>query len=78
MSIEEIKFQALRLAPSERARLARRLIASLDEEASLDEGGEVEDAWTKEATRRWEGLASGEVAALPVADVLAEARRAVS
>ena len=72
MNIEEIESQALQLAPSERARLAQRLIASLDEE------GEVEDAWTAEAVRRWDGLASGEVGALPVADVLAEARRAVS
>ena len=72
MSIQEIESQALQLAPSERARLAQHLIASLDEE------GEIEKAWTEEAIRRWEALASGEVTAIPVADVLAEARRAVS
>ena len=72
MSIQEIESQALQLAPSERARLAQHLIASLDEE------GEIERAWTEEAVRRWETIASGEVAAIPAADVLAEARKAIS
>ena len=72
MSIQEIESQALQLARSERALLARHLIASLDEEDEIDR------AWADEAARRWDALASGEVAAIPVADVLAEARRALS
>lgn len=72
MSIQEIESQALQLAPRDRARLAQHLIASLDEE------DEIEQAWADEAARRWDALASGEVAAIPTADVLAEARRAIS
>ena len=71
MSLQEIWSQALRLPPSERALLAQHLIASLDEE------DEIEQAWADEAARRWEALVSGEVEAVPVADVLAEARRAI-
>ncbi len=72
MSIQEIESQALRLPTSERARLAQHLIASLDEE------DEIERAWADEAARRWNALASGEIKALPIAEVLAEARRAIS
>jgi putative addiction module component (TIGR02574 family) len=72
MSIQEIEAQALRLPPSQRARLAQHLIAS------LDEADEAEQAWADEAARRSDALASGEATAVPAADVLAEARRAVS
>lgn len=72
MSIQEIESQALRLPPSQRALLAQHLIASLDEE------DEIERAWADEVSRRSDALASGKVTAIPVADVLAEARRAIS
>ena len=72
MSIQEIESQALRLPPSQRARLAQHLIAS------LDEADEIERAWADEAARRSDALDSGEARAIPAADVLAEARRAVS
>ncbi|MEM1115590.1 MAG: addiction module protein [Bacteroidota bacterium] len=72
MSLQEIESQALRLPRNQRARLARHLIASLDEE------DEIERAWADEAARRWDTLASGDIEAIPVADVLAEARRALS
>ena len=72
MSIQEIESQALQLPPGERALLAQHLIASLDDE------NEIEQAWGDEVERRWKGLVSGEVTAIPVAEVLAEARRAIS
>ena len=72
MSIQEIESQALRLPPSQRALLAQHLIASLDEE------DEIERVWADEAAHRSDALASGEITAVPAADVLAEARRAVS
>jgi len=72
MSIQEIESLALQLPTSERALLAQHLIASLDGE------DEIERAWSEEAARRWDGLVSGDVTAVPVADVLAEARRAIS
>ena len=72
MSIQEIESQALLLPSSERALLAQHLIASLDED------DEIEQAWAEEVERRWDALASGEVEAIPAADVLAEARRTIS
>ncbi len=59
MSTQELQAQALRLARHERARLAQKLIASLDEE------DEIEQAWAEEAERRYEELHAGSVEALP-------------
>lgn len=63
---------ALALPRSERARLAERLIASLDENA------EVEEAWAAEIKRRLDSIDRGEVELIPAEDVIAEARRRVS
>jgi putative addiction module component (TIGR02574 family) len=70
MSIQEIEAYALQLPPSERARLAQRLIDSLDDE------GEVEQAWTEEAIRRDDELRSGQETAVPADQVFADARAA--
>lgn len=56
--------ELLRLPASERARLAERLIASLDEDAELDR------AWVEEVRRRDEELDSGAVESLPLEDSL--------
>ena len=50
MSTQELEAQVLRLARHERARLAQKLIASLDED------DETEQAWAEEAKRRAEEL----------------------
>jgi putative addiction module component (TIGR02574 family) len=52
--------------------LAERLIASLDENA------EVEEAWAAEIKRRLDSIDRGEVELIPAEDVIAEARRRVS
>ena len=49
--------------------MAERLIASLDEDA------EIEQAWAVEVQRRLEAYRKGEIEAVPVEDVLIEARR---
>ena len=72
MSLQEIESQALRLPPDQRAALARHLIAS------LDGPDDTERAWADEAARRAAALDSGVAAAVPAADVLADARRALS
>lgn len=56
----------LRLPRSERARLAERLIASLDEDTS------VEQAWAEEIERHVAGLRSGEVQPIPGEQVFEE------
>lgn len=64
MSTEQIERELLRLPASERARLAARLIASLDEDAGVDR------AWAEEVRRRDQELDSGAVQALPLEDSL--------
>jgi hypothetical protein len=68
MSTEQIERELLRLPASDRARLAERLIASLDDDA------EVELAWIEEVRRRDRELDSGAVQALPLADSLRDLR----
>jgi len=72
MSIHEIESQALQLPRDERARLARHLIAS------LDESSEVDQLWAEEASRRLEAITSGKVETVPARDVFADARQAIS
>ena len=54
-SIETIEAEALRLSPTERARLIERLIAGLDFDP------EVEEAWAAEVERRNDEIESGKV-----------------
>jgi putative addiction module component (TIGR02574 family) len=65
---QQIESAALELPLHERARLAERLLASLDQEAA------VEQAWAAEIERRVEGYREGTLAAIPGDEVLAEAR----
>ena len=59
----------LALPRSERARLAERLLASLDEES------EVEEAWHAEVRSRLERFRSGKLDAVSADSVHGEARR---
>lgn len=69
---EELEAAALSLPRAARARLAERLLASLDEEA------EVEEAWREEVRRRLEAYRSGEMESVPAERVLEEARDRLS
>lgn len=68
---EEVEAAVLSLPRSERARLAERLIASLDEDP------EIEEAWAEEVRRRLEAFRKGEIDAVPANDVLTETRRRI-
>jgi len=68
MTTEQIEHELMKLPIADRARLAERLIASLDEDA------EVEAAWLAEIRRRDEELASGAVDAIPLEDALTTVR----
>lgn len=70
MTIDELKEEALRLAPEARAHLARELLSSLDTMSET----EIEKLWIEEATRRETELESGTAAAHPADEVLARAR----
>jgi hypothetical protein len=65
----EIVSQALGLPSLERAALAQKLLASLDEAEA------VAEAWAEVTAKRSRDLASGEAESVAAADVLREARR---
>ena len=68
MTTDQFEQELLKLPAADRARLAERLIASLDEDA------EVEAAWRAEVRRRDADLQSGAVQGIPVEDALTTIR----
>ena len=72
-SLPEIERDALGLSPEDRARLAVRLISSLEESAESPE--EIEKLWIAEAERRFQELRDGLVQGIPVREVFAELRK---
>jgi len=70
MTLAELKAEALRLNPQERAELAAELLVSLDE---LGES-EVERMWLEDAMRRDAALDSGAARAVLADEVFAAAR----
>lgn len=65
---KNVKIEALRPSPPDRAALARELLRSLD-------GGEDPDtdaAWDAELVRRWSEIESGTGSGRPASEVLAE------
>lgn len=66
MTIEQLEAEVLNLPQAERARLALRLIASLDADEPL------ERAWYDEAERRLAAVESGRLPEIPADEVLAE------
>jgi putative addiction module component (TIGR02574 family) len=67
-TLHALEAAALLLPPEERARLAERLIASLDRDP------EVAAAWDEEIRRRIAELDAGRLESLPAEEVLKEAR----
>ena len=70
MTLEDVEVEALKLEPSARARLATRLLASLD--ALSDE--ENLRLWVEEAERRGEAWEAGADAGHPADEVFREVR----
>lgn len=60
--IDEITQLALTLPVSERAEMANRLLASLDE---ISDSAEVHEAWTSEIATRVEDIVTGRVQTIP-------------
>ncbi len=67
-TLHALEAAALLLPPEERARLAERLIASLDRDP------EVAAAWDEEIRRRIAELDAGRLESIPAEEVLKEAR----
>jgi hypothetical protein len=75
-SLAEIEGDALELSEEERARLAVRLLASLEEEAESPE--EIEKLWLVEAEQRFQELRDGVVRGIPAREVFARLRAKLS
>lgn len=69
--LEMLQAEALQLTPGERAALAQLLLASLDEDA------DIEEAWAVETALRISDIESGVVQVIPIADALAQVRAAL-
>jgi len=69
----EVSYKALKLPRRERARLAQRLISSLDPKSDTD----VERLWLEAAERRLVELKSGKLAGIPADKVVRKARSAL-
>jgi putative addiction module component (TIGR02574 family) len=69
--LETLEQEALKLSPGERAALAQRLLASLDEDK------EIKDAWAAEVERRIADVESGAVKVIPIAEAVAQVRAAL-
>jgi putative addiction module component (TIGR02574 family) len=72
--LQAIEAQVMRLGPKSRAKLAERLILSLD----IPVEAELEHLWAEEAERRVDELRKGQVTARPAAAVLRKLRRQIS
>lgn len=66
--LEDIEAAALQLAPAERAKLAERLLVSLDED------DEILASWVEEAERRGDAYDRGEMEAIDFDESIAQAR----
>lgn len=70
--LEEIEAAALQLAPTDRARLVERLLAS------LDDNDEILAAWVDEAERRAEAFDRGEIEGIDLDESIAQARARIA
>ena len=73
MSIEQIEKEALALSGEARARLADRLVESLE---APDFGG-IDKLWATEAKRRRDEVRQGKVQTIPGPEGLARVRRSL-
>ena len=71
-SLPDVEKDALRLPAEDRARLAVRLLSSLEEMAESPE--KIEKLWIAEAERRFQELRDGVVQGIPARDVFAQLR----
>jgi len=71
ISFEVLEAEARNLPPAERARLLGHLIASLDEDA------EIEEAWNAEIVKRIESIDCGSARLVPAAEAISQARAAL-
>lgn len=70
MTIEQVETEALKLDPQARAKLAEKLLRSLDDLSEED----IEQLWAEEAARRDAEIDSGAASLRDAKDVFRDAR----
>jgi len=73
--LKEIEQELMNLSHEDRARLARTLIVSLDEEEKQLSEAECETLWLEEIKRRDAEIERGEVQLIPAEEVLQKLRK---
>jgi hypothetical protein len=74
MTVEQVEIEALKLEPEARAKLAERLLRSLDDLSNAD----IEHLWAEEAVRRDAELDSDSGSMREAEDVFRDARARLS
>jgi putative addiction module component (TIGR02574 family) len=74
MTLVDLESEVLKLAPKDRARIAQKLLASLE---ALSEP-EIESLWLEEAERRDRALDADPSRAIPADEVMREAHARLS
>jgi putative addiction module component (TIGR02574 family) len=72
-NLDQLTADAMKLSPRERARLAQRLVSTLDDEVETH----TEELWFAEAERRLGELRSGKVEGIESDDAFRTAREAL-
>ena len=72
-TVDRVEAEALQLSPQERARLAHRLLGSLEAD-EVEDPAEVERAWKAEIEHRVAEYDAGKAELVPGEQVLREAR----
>lgn len=76
-SLDQVAKDARVLSRDEKAILARLLLEDLDQDIHVAPPSDVDDAWLKEARRRFDAYRSGELPAIPADQALKAARLAL-
>jgi putative addiction module component (TIGR02574 family) len=74
LTVHQLEAEARHLTAAERAELAQRLFASLEDEEPAGSEAAVEQVWVEEANRRYDRYLAGETQAVPSAEALARVR----
>jgi len=74
MTVEQVETEALKLEPHARAKLAEKLLRSLDDLSDED----IEQLWAEEAVRRDADIDSGASSLRDTEDVFSDARSRLS
>jgi hypothetical protein len=74
LDLNELEAAVLALPPEQRGRIAKRLLASLDNECDPEHPAVVERAWIEEVKRREHRFLAGETREVPAAEALARVR----